>query len=302
MDLHVPWIGSSLFALALLSLALLTTLVAARGAMSDDAVRAVKDDWYRDDQRTMTETRCEATCACSHCRSCSRVDARRREPVPLSARRSRASRSQFPRDHGSHPGVSHRMVVRHRLAARRRRRDDRRPGHVLSQPAGRRRGQREPLRAAAAAVRARGARDPGARAAAARPARRARRLRVSPRRPRRRPTCASTTGRSRATDDGYVARIAARDFALDADVSRDAAAAAAGRRRREPQGPAAGAGELLLQPAAARRRRARVTIAGTRDAGAPAPRGSITNGRASISPPTRAAGTGPASTSTTAAR
>jgi putative ABC transport system permease protein len=45
MDLAVPWRGLAAFAATLLALALLTTLVAARAAMSDDAVRAVKDDW-----------------------------------------------------------------------------------------------------------------------------------------------------------------------------------------------------------------------------------------------------------------
>jgi putative ABC transport system permease protein len=45
MDLSVPWAGLALFALALLALALVTTLVAAREAMSEAAVRVVKDDW-----------------------------------------------------------------------------------------------------------------------------------------------------------------------------------------------------------------------------------------------------------------
>jgi putative ABC transport system permease protein len=45
MDLSVPWRGLAAFAVTLLALALLTTLVAARAAMSEDAVRAVKDDW-----------------------------------------------------------------------------------------------------------------------------------------------------------------------------------------------------------------------------------------------------------------
>ena len=45
MDIAVPWAGLCAFALTLLALALATTLVAARAAMSDDAVRAVKDDW-----------------------------------------------------------------------------------------------------------------------------------------------------------------------------------------------------------------------------------------------------------------
>jgi putative ABC transport system permease protein len=45
MDLSVPWAGLALFGIALLALALLTTLVAAREAMSEDAARVVKDDW-----------------------------------------------------------------------------------------------------------------------------------------------------------------------------------------------------------------------------------------------------------------
>jgi putative ABC transport system permease protein len=45
MDLHVPWVTLLTLALVLLALATATTLVSARSAMSDDAVRAVKDDW-----------------------------------------------------------------------------------------------------------------------------------------------------------------------------------------------------------------------------------------------------------------
>jgi putative ABC transport system permease protein len=45
MDLSVPWAGLAAFALALLSLALVTSLIAAREAMSENAVRVVKDDW-----------------------------------------------------------------------------------------------------------------------------------------------------------------------------------------------------------------------------------------------------------------
>ena len=45
MDLSVPWSGLALFSVALLALAVVTTLVAAREAMSEDAVRVVKDDW-----------------------------------------------------------------------------------------------------------------------------------------------------------------------------------------------------------------------------------------------------------------
>jgi putative ABC transport system permease protein len=45
MDVAVPWRGLAAFALALLVLALIATRVAGRQATSDDAVRAVKDDW-----------------------------------------------------------------------------------------------------------------------------------------------------------------------------------------------------------------------------------------------------------------
>ena len=45
MDLSIPWVGLAVFSGALLSLATITSVVAAREAMSDDAVRVVKDDW-----------------------------------------------------------------------------------------------------------------------------------------------------------------------------------------------------------------------------------------------------------------
>ena len=45
MDVAVPWAGLVAFALALQALALIATRVAGRQATSDDAVRAVKDDW-----------------------------------------------------------------------------------------------------------------------------------------------------------------------------------------------------------------------------------------------------------------
>jgi putative ABC transport system permease protein len=45
MELHVPWLLLLTLAVALLVLATATTLVSARGAMSGDAIRAVKDDW-----------------------------------------------------------------------------------------------------------------------------------------------------------------------------------------------------------------------------------------------------------------
>ena len=45
MDWSIPWLGLAGFSAALLSLAVGTTVVAAREAMSENAVRAVKDDW-----------------------------------------------------------------------------------------------------------------------------------------------------------------------------------------------------------------------------------------------------------------
>ena len=45
MDWSIPWPGLALFSAAFLSLAIVTTLIAAREAMSEDAIRVVKDDW-----------------------------------------------------------------------------------------------------------------------------------------------------------------------------------------------------------------------------------------------------------------
>ena len=45
MDWSIPWLGLAAFSATLLLLAVATTVVAAREAMSEDAVRAVKDDW-----------------------------------------------------------------------------------------------------------------------------------------------------------------------------------------------------------------------------------------------------------------
>ncbi len=45
MALHVPWMSLAALALVLLVLATATTIGSARGAMSDEAIRAVKDDW-----------------------------------------------------------------------------------------------------------------------------------------------------------------------------------------------------------------------------------------------------------------
>jgi putative ABC transport system permease protein len=45
MDLAVPWVPLAIFSAALLAAASLTALFSARQAMTDDAARAVKDDW-----------------------------------------------------------------------------------------------------------------------------------------------------------------------------------------------------------------------------------------------------------------
>lgn len=45
MTLHVPWASLAALALVLLVLAMATTIASARGAMSFEAIRAVKDDW-----------------------------------------------------------------------------------------------------------------------------------------------------------------------------------------------------------------------------------------------------------------
>jgi putative ABC transport system permease protein len=45
MALHVPWTSLAALGLVLLVLATATTIGSARGAMSDEAIRAVKDDW-----------------------------------------------------------------------------------------------------------------------------------------------------------------------------------------------------------------------------------------------------------------
>jgi len=45
MDLAVPWVPLAIFSAAMLACASLTALFSARQAMTDDAARAVKDDW-----------------------------------------------------------------------------------------------------------------------------------------------------------------------------------------------------------------------------------------------------------------
>jgi putative ABC transport system permease protein len=45
MEIHMPWGSLVALAATLLVLAVLTTVVSARAAMSRDVIRAVKDDW-----------------------------------------------------------------------------------------------------------------------------------------------------------------------------------------------------------------------------------------------------------------
>jgi len=45
MDLHLPWPGLGLFALAMLAAAMLAAVSSARHALAGDAVRAVREDW-----------------------------------------------------------------------------------------------------------------------------------------------------------------------------------------------------------------------------------------------------------------
>lgn len=45
MEVHVPWIALGLFVAAVFALSTLTALVSGRQAMSEDAVRAVREDW-----------------------------------------------------------------------------------------------------------------------------------------------------------------------------------------------------------------------------------------------------------------
>ncbi len=223
--------------------------------------------------------------------------ARRRVPA-----RRRGDAARVPARPRQPPGVSDRVVVRHRLRARRRRQRIRLAGHVLPQPAGTsprttrarsRRGRscsrtrRWPIRAAAGCCTTSA---PRARASG------------SPRRARTRPACGSATGRWQLADGALRradrgARVRARPR-----VRADAGRAAAGRRRLLAQGPGRAAGELLLQPAAARGDRHASTVDGRRRRGH---RHRLARPRVverDHGAPRRSAGTGSASTSTTAAR
>ena len=45
MDVHVPWLGLAVLSLALVASSALTAAWSGRGALRDDVVGAVKDDW-----------------------------------------------------------------------------------------------------------------------------------------------------------------------------------------------------------------------------------------------------------------
>ena len=118
-------------------------------------------------------------------------------------------------------GISHGVVVRHRLAARRGGPRLRRAGDVLPHAAGVAEGEREPLRAGAAPVRARRDRRSARGPPAPRPARGARGLRPRARRRRTPPTSRSATGRCGSRGRRATPRsVVARDFAFDARRSR----------------------------------------------------------------------------------
>ena len=80
--------------------------------------------------------------------------------------------------------------------------------------------------------------------------------------------------------DGYAARIAAREFALDLRFAPTQPLLLQGDGGYSRKGPRAAAGELLLQPAAARGDAARSRVDGRRRAVTRHARGSITSGRA----------------------
>ena len=45
MDVHVPWLGLAVLSLTLIASSALTAAWSGRGALRDDVVGAVKDDW-----------------------------------------------------------------------------------------------------------------------------------------------------------------------------------------------------------------------------------------------------------------
>jgi hypothetical protein len=203
----------------------------------------------------------------------------------------------------------HRVVVRHRLAGHARRpRRPRLPGHLLPQPhrAGRR--PAGPLRAAPPAVRACGGDRPGRAAPSARPAHRPleRRARADGRRLRMpcgdadiRVAIGRWPASATPTRLRLPGRCRARGRHLAGPALRPPAPAAAGRRRLLAQGPGAEsqASHYYSEPQLAARR---PPAPGRPRAAAAA--GWTTSGATRSWPPARWAGTGSASTCSTAAR
>jgi len=107
MDVAVPWVVLAAFSAALLALALLTTLVAAREALGEDAVRVVKTTgrWTEMDRRAFVAL---PLILVPRFASADVVYPAVLRGVPLHF----SARSRQP------PGVSDRMVVRHGSAAR----------------------------------------------------------------------------------------------------------------------------------------------------------------------------------------
>ncbi len=117
-------------------------------------------------------------------------------------------------------GISHRVVVRDRLARDRPRRGSRLPGDVLPHAPDAGDGESQRLRAAPGADRARRAQRPRARATVARPAHPARRASGSPRRPLAAPMCTCATGRSPRSTAASRRSCTARSLALGSRSSR----------------------------------------------------------------------------------
>ena len=198
--------------------------------------------------------------------------------------------------------VPHRVVVRHRLGEESGRHRARLPDHVLPQPPAlaeanpSRFAPRQLLFAHAALADPRSGRllhdQRAARAG----------FGLAEAKRRATPTCGSTTGRCSRRRRRLQRQDCGARFRARARIQRHPAAAAAGRARLEPQGAAARAGELLLQPAAARRVRQRSTVKGEQIAvsGTRLARPRMVERIPGDRKPR--AGTGSASTSTTAAR
>ena len=148
----------------------------------------------------------------------------RRQSARRPCARDRRSCADISRRLRQPPAISHRVVVRHRLADHGARRAARLSNHLLSHQAGHRRGQSQRLRAASTADRAlrasaiRSAAACGRTSASAAPAWGSREARD-----RRHRRLRSIAGRSSARRPGLLrAKIDAEDFSLDLTLARDA--------------------------------------------------------------------------------